>query len=76
MFGNNAEVKLFYVFNTMVTKKTQGISSNSFVLALNRKFSDFFPSAFSEIQLEIFDLLCSRFPAVIRCPRKDIEISY
>ena len=54
MFGNNTEVKLFYVFNTMVTKKTQGISSNSFVLVLNRKFSDFFPSAFSEIQLEIF----------------------
>ena len=65
---------LFHVFNKMVTKKTQVVFSNLFVLA--REISDLIPGITSALRsFPIFFNL--DFPQLFdRYPRKDVEISY
>ena len=65
---------LFHVFNIMVTKKIQVVSSNLFVFA--REISDFIPWITSALRgFPIF--LNLGFPQLFdRYPRKDVEISY
>ena len=69
---------LFHVLNIIVTKKTQVISSNFFVLA--QEISDLVPRISSTLRsfLKFFlrNLPYSRISTAVRCPRKDVEISY
>ena len=65
---------MFHVFNIMVTKRTQVVSSNLFVLA--REISDLIPRITSTLRsFTVFFNL--DFPELFdKYPRKDVEISY